>query len=310
MSLFVQSNNPAVNCPQQDLVRRGLAREDLFTVVHDTFMSDTARYADILLPACTSFESADLYRSYGAYYVQYGPRVLPPQGEAWSNYRLIGELAGRLGLTDAVFSRHPGEHIAELLKVENGPLAGISVAAVLTGTPQRVPVPVLGHPFDHHFPTPSGKLQIACPDLESLGLPEFPDYVPEVVAGASPYPLRLLTAPGHHLHHSSFNGVESLQRREGGPWARLHPDDAAARGIAAGQAVELFNAAGIAGLYAMISTDVPAGVVVVEGHRARSHYLSGGPLNILCSDTYSDFAEGATYQSTWLDVRPLLHSSS
>ena len=80
MALFIQSNNPATTCPEQALVRRGLAREDLFTVVHDTFLSETARYADLVLPACTSFESEDLYRGYGTYYVQYGPQVLAPQG--------------------------------------------------------------------------------------------------------------------------------------------------------------------------------------------------------------------------------------
>lgn len=310
MSLFVQSNNPAVTCPQQTLVRRGLERDDLFTVVHDTFMSDTARYADLVLPACTSFESADLYRSYGAYYIQYGPQVIPPQGEAWSNYQLVGELAKRLGLNDAVFSRQPREHIAALLEVGDGPLVGIDVEEVMGGAPQRLQVPATGHSFDHHFPTSSGKLQIASPDLVQLGLPELPDYVPYPMNEMSDYPLRLLTAPGHHLHHSSFIGVESLQRREGGPWACLHPDDATSRNIEVDQPVELFNAAGSVGLYAKVTTDVPRGVVVVEGHRPQAHYLSGGPLNILCSDAYSDIADGATYQSTWLDVRPLVGSAS
>jgi anaerobic selenocysteine-containing dehydrogenase len=105
-------------------------------------------------------------------------------------------------------------------------------------------------------------------------------------------------------------GVASLRRREGGPWVRLHPDEAAARGIQQGQAVELFNAAGFVGLNAMVSSDVPPGIVVVEGHRPQSHYLSGGPLNRLCSDRLSDLGEGATYQSTWLDVRPLVPTTS
>jgi anaerobic selenocysteine-containing dehydrogenase len=306
LALFIQSNNPAATCPEQNLVRQGLAREDLFTVVHDTFLSDTARYADIVLPACTSFESEDLYRSYGTYYVQYGAQVLPPQGEAWPNYRLVAELAQRLGLQEPVFRRTPQEHIAALLEVEAGPLTGFSLQQVLDGRPHRLNVPALGHTFDQAFPTPSGKLQIACPELAARGLPDLPDYVPDAAAPPSGYPLRLVTAPGHYLHHSSFMGVESLRRREGGPWVRLHPDDARARGIAPGQAVELFNDAGWVGLYAQVTADVPPGAVVVEGHRPQSHYLSGGPLNRLCSDRYSDLGEGATYQSTWLDIRPLL----
>jgi anaerobic selenocysteine-containing dehydrogenase len=304
-ALFIQSNNPATTCPEQNLVRRGLARTDLFTVVHETFLTDTARYADIVLPACTSFESEDLYRGYGTYYVQYGPQVLPPQGDAWSNYRLIAALAQRLGLADSVFQRTPREHIAALLDVEEGPLAGLSLAKVLDGRPHRLNVPVLGHTFDRHFPTASGKLQIASPELAARGLPDLPDYIGDAAEPPSAYPLRLVTAPGHHLHHSSFIGVAALRRREGGPWVHLHPDEATARGIVPGQAVELFNDSGHVGLYAQISTNVPVGVVVVEGHRPQSHYLSGGPLNRLCSDRYSDLGAGATYQSTWLDVRPL-----
>jgi anaerobic selenocysteine-containing dehydrogenase len=303
MALFIQSNNPATTCPGQALVRRGLAREDLFTVVHDTFLSETARYADLVLPACTSFESEDLYRGYGTYYVQYGPQVIAPQGEAWPNYRLVAALAQRLGLHDPVFSRTPREHMAALLDTHSGPVAGLRLDDLLDGMPRRLNVPVLGHTFDHTFPTPSGKLQIACPELAARGLPDLPDYVS---AAPSVYPLRLVTAPGHHLHHSAFLGVASLRREEGGPWVRLHPDDATPRGINQGQAVELFNDAGVVGLYARLTTDVLPGLVVVEGHRPQSQYLSGGPLNVLCSDRYADLGEGATYQDTWLDVRPLV----
>jgi anaerobic selenocysteine-containing dehydrogenase len=303
MALFIQSNNPATTCPEQALIRRGLAREELYTVVHDTFLSETARYADLVLPACTSFESEDLYRGYGTYYVQYGPQVLPAQGEAWPNYRVVAALAQRLGLHDPVFSRTPREHLAALLDMPEGPVAGLRLDDLLDGMPRRLNVPALGHTFDMVFPTPSGKLQIACPELAARGLPDLPDYVP---AAPSPYPLRLVTAPGHHLHHSAFLGVASLRRAEGGPWVRLHPHEAASRGISQGQAVELFNDAGVVGLYARLTTDVLPGIVVVEGHRPQSHYLSGGPLNVLCSDRYADLGEGATYQDTWLDVRPLV----
>ncbi len=305
MALFIQSNNPAVTCPEQSLVRQGLAREDLFTVVHDTFLTDTACYADIVLPACTSFESEDLYRGYGTYYLQYGAQVLPPQGEAWPNYRVVTELARRLGLADPVFQRSPREHMAALLDVEDGPTAGLSLMELLDGHPRRLRVPYLGHTFDQYFPTPTGKLQLECPELTARGLPALPDYQPDSTATKASYPLRLVTAPGHRLHHSSFIGVESLVQADGGPWVYLNPEDAASRHIHQGAAVELFNDQGVAGLYARISPDVPAGVVVVEGQRPRAHYLSGGPLNSLCASRYADFGAGATYQSTWLEVRPL-----
>jgi anaerobic selenocysteine-containing dehydrogenase len=159
----------------------------------------------------------------------------------------------------------------------------------------------MGHAFDQHFPTPSGKLQIACPGLE----PVLPDYLPDAVETDAAYPLRLVSAPGHHLHHSSFDGVASLRRSEGGPWVYLHPDEASARGIAHEQAVELVNERGEVGLYANVTTDAPLGCAVVEGHRPQADYLSGGPLNRLCSDRLTDVGEGATYQNTWLEVRPL-----
>src|SRR5438445_1708291 len=148
MALFIQSNNPATTCPEQALVRRGLAREDLFTVVHDTFLSETARYADLVLPACTSFESEDLYRGYGTYYVQYGPQVLAPQGEAWPNYHLVTALAHRLGLHDPVFSRTPREHMTALLDVQTGPVAGLRLEDLLDGIPAPLHVAVLGHTFN------------------------------------------------------------------------------------------------------------------------------------------------------------------
>ena len=302
MGLFIQSNNPATTCPEQALVRRGLAREDLFTVVHETFLSETARYADIVLPACTSFESEDLYRGYGTYYVQYGPQVITPQGEAWPNYRVIAALAQRLGLHDPVFRRTPREHMAALLDVQDGPVAGLRLADLLDGMPRRLNLPALGHTFDQAFSTSSGKMHLACPELAARGLLDLPDYVPTAATG---YPLRLVTAPGHHLHHSVFVDVASLRREEGGPWVRLHPDEATPRGISQGQAVELFNDAGLVGLYARVTTDVVPGTVVVEGHRPQAHYLSGGPLNVLCADGYADLGEGATYQDTWLDVRPM-----
>ena len=220
---------------------------------------------------------------------------------------MVTALAQRLGLQEAVFGRTPREHIAALLDVHEGPLAGLSLEQVLDGRPHRLNLPVSGHTFDQAFPTPSGKLQIACAELAARGVPDLPDYIPDRQDSAAEYPLRLVTAPGHHLHHSSFMGVAALRRREGGPWVRLHPVEAESRGIQHGQAVELFNAHGFVGLYAMVTTDAPPGIVVVEGHRPQSHYLSGGPLNRLCSDRLSDLGEGATYQSTWLDIRPLVH---
>ena len=115
-ALFIAANNPAVTCPDAGKVRRGLAREDLFTVVHDPFLSATARYADIVLPAATYLETEDLYRAYGTYYLQYAPQAVTPQGEAWPNFRLAQALARRMGLDDPVFCMPVAEIAAAMLQ--------------------------------------------------------------------------------------------------------------------------------------------------------------------------------------------------
>src|SRR6266404_5215261 len=113
-ALLIAANNPAVTCPDAGKVRRGLAREDLFTVVHDPFLSVTARYADIVLPAATYLETEDFYRAYGTYWMQYGRPAVAPQGEAWSNFRVAQALATRMGLADPIFRMSPAEALAEL----------------------------------------------------------------------------------------------------------------------------------------------------------------------------------------------------
>ena len=126
-SLFVAANNPAVTCPDSTTVRRGLAREDLFTIVHDPFLSDTARYADIVLPAATYLESEDVVRSYGTYYMQMVRPVVPPQGESWSNGRLAQELAQRLGLKDPIFSMDTEGLLRELLRGATSPAVEVDL---------------------------------------------------------------------------------------------------------------------------------------------------------------------------------------
>src|SRR2546425_5223843 len=138
-ALFIAANNPAVTCPDAQSVRRGLAREDLFTVVHDPFLSDTARFADLVLPAATYLESEDLHRSYGTYYMQLGAQVVPPQGEARSNHWLARELSQRMGLTDAVFSMSVDELIATVFKGAQGPVTMIDPATLRDHRPVKLP---------------------------------------------------------------------------------------------------------------------------------------------------------------------------
>ena len=297
-ALFIAANNPAVTCPEANKVRRGLQRDDLFTVVHDPFLSVTARYADIVLPAATYLESEDLYRAYGTYYVQYAPAAVAPQGEARSNFRLAQDLAQRLGLDDPAFRMTPEEAMALLLRGAKGPAATLDVATLRSGRPIRL-APAGGQ----EFRTPSGKLEFYSEQLAAQGLAPMPDWQPDPqeAQDRARWPLRLLTAPGYFQSHTAYSGVGFLRRREGPPCCILHPDEARRRGLGDGDPVRLFNERGAVGLVLKVSDEIAPGIVLVPGQRPDGETVSG-TVNMLCSDRYTDLGEGATYQSTFLDI--------
>ncbi len=297
-ALFIAANNPAVTNPDAAKVREGLSRDDLFTVVHDPFMTATARYADIVLPAATYLETEDLYRAYGAYYLQYASAAVAPQGEAWSNMRLAQELAVRLGLDLPIFRAPPAEVLAELLRGAKGATAGIDPEKLREGGPLR-----LAASEGQEFRTPSGKLEFYSEQLAAQGLAPMPDWQPDPdeERDAARWKLRLLTAPGYFQAHTAYAGVDFLRRREGIPCAILHPDDAASRGLQGDMKVRLFNDRGSVGLVLKISDEVRPGVVLVPGQRSDNETVAG-TVNMLVSDRYTDLGEGATYQSTFLEV--------
>ena len=292
-ALLIAANNPAVTCPDAGKVRQGLAREDLFTVVHDPFLTATARYADIVLPAATYLETEDFYRAYGTYWAQYAPAAVPPQAEAWSNFRLAQELACRMGLSDPIFRMTPAEALAELLRG-----TALDPDEVRLGQPFRY-----GGEGGQAFRTPSGRLEFYSEQLAAQGHAPMPDWRPnpQEEQDAARWPLRLLTAPGYFQAHTAYAGVEFLRRREGLPHCILHPGEAASRGLVDGAPVRLFNERGAVGLVLRISDEVRPGVVLVPGQRPDSETL-GGTVNLLCSDRYTDLGDGATYQSTFLDI--------
>jgi anaerobic selenocysteine-containing dehydrogenase len=296
--LFIAANNPAVTCPDAGKLRQGLSREDLFTVVHDPFLSVTARYADIVLPATTYLETEDVYRAYGAYYLQYAPAAVAPQGQAWSNFRLAQELARRMGLADPVFGMETKAAIGELWRGATGPVARLDLAEMFRGWPINI-APAGGQ----EFRTPSGKLEFYSEQLAKAGLAPMPDWQPdpEEQRDAARWPLRLLTAPGYFQAHTAYSGVDFLRRREGEPYCVLHPEEAQRRGLADGAKVRLFNNRAAVGLILKVSDDVLPGVVLVPGQRPDEESVAG-TINMLCSDRYTDLGDGATYQSTFLDV--------
>jgi anaerobic selenocysteine-containing dehydrogenase len=300
-ALYVAANNPAVTCPEAHKVRKGLAREDLFTVVHDPFLTDTAKYADIVLPAASYLETDDLYRAYGAYWMQWGQQAAPPRGEARSNFDVAQALAQRLGLGDRIFTLKPQDAAKEMFKGSTGPASKAEPDKLFAGEPIHIKHDWQGQPFA----TPSGKLEFYSEQAAKHGLSPLPDWSPDPieVADAAKWPLRLLTAPGYFQAHTAFSGVAFLREREGKPMCVLHPEDAAKRGLKDGGDVRLFNDRGEVGLVLKVSDEVQPGVVLVPGQRPIGEAVSG-TINMLCSDRYTDIGEGATYQSTFLDVGP------
>lgn len=296
-ALFIAANNPAVTNPDANRLRRALARQDLFTVVHDPFMTDTARFADIVLPATTYLETEDFYRSYGSYRMQWGPAAVPPQHEARSNFHLAQELARRMGLTDEVFSMSPREIMPLFFKGATGIVADIDPATVFEGPVKVAP------PAAQEFRTSSGRLEIYSAALAQQGVPPMPVWEedPTEAADAARWPLRLLTAPGYFQAHTAYAASPFLRRREGAPCAVLHPEEAARRNLAEGQKIRLFNDRGEVGLVLRISDEVRPGVVLVPGQRPDGEAVSG-TVNMLCDERRTDIGEGACYQSTFLDV--------
>lgn len=300
-ALFVAANNPVVTCPEVHKVQKGLMREDLFTVVHDPFMTDTARYADIVLPAANYLETDDLYRAYGAYWMQWGQKAVEPTGEARSNFHVAQALAQRMGITDRIFSLSPREAAEEFFKGSTGPASKVDRNELFAGVPLNIKHDWDGQPFK----TPSGKLEFYSEQLAKQGLPPMPDWEADPIEAqeAAKWPLRLLTAPGYFQAHTAFSGVGFLREREGKPFCILHPEDAARRGLKDGDRVRLFNDRGEIGLMLRVADEVQPGVLLVPGQRPVGEAVSG-TINMLCSDRYTDMGEGATYQSTWLEVAP------
>lgn len=293
-SLFVYASNPAAVAPDQNAVRSGLAREDLFTVVHERFLTDTARYADLVLPATSSLEHPDLYRAYGHYAIQRTRAVIDPVGESRSNWRTFQALAERMGFAEDLF-RHSEDDLIDTLLSEPSPwLDAIDRTALAEGRAVKLKVPGLPPPFG----TPSGRVEIFNPaEAEPLPAPR-PTH-----SEADPLPLALMTAPSLFSLNSTFHERGDLPARAVAATLRLSPEDAAGRGIRSGDAVTAFNGMGEVQLLAEVSDRIPAGVAVVEGV-AWSEFSKGrATVNALTRQRLTDRGGGSTFYDNRVDVR-------
>ncbi|HEY7541831.1 MAG TPA: molybdopterin-dependent oxidoreductase [Methylomirabilota bacterium] len=306
-SLYVYSSNPAAVCPDQTRVLRGLAREDLFTVVHEQVMTDTAHYADIVLPATTSMEHLDLYRSFGQLTVQLARPVLPPQGQAKSNWEAIGLLARAMGVAEAHYAKGDEGLIREFLAKGDPSVRGITWEQLVREGWARIELPRPYMPFADGAPTPSGKVEFYSTWLERQGLPALPTYVPLAEGPdnrelSARFPLQCIVPPNRFFLNSSFSQSELLRRRQGSATAMIAAADASARGIRDGDDVRVESPRGAARFTARITDATRPGVVVIEGIWWHRFSLGGLGVNALTSDRVADLGGGPAFHSNLVQV--------
>jgi anaerobic selenocysteine-containing dehydrogenase len=317
-ALFVYNCNPAAVCPEHNLVVRGLKREDLFTVVHEQFYTDTTDYADILLPATTFFEQKDMVKSYGHIYLQVSQQAIDPLGECRSNVELFRELALRMGFEDACFRETVDEMMDRALASGAPQLQGITRER-LEREPQ-VRLNVHGDesseawlPFAKGFATPNGRARLYDGDLIAQGMDPVAEFVPpdesRHTSAAKQYPLELLARKADNFLNSTFVNLPVLQKMEHQHELEMSRGDAEARGIAEGERVRVFNERGEIFLTARVDSAVSAGVVGAKLGWAK---LSEGGINInvLTSARLADMGGGATFYATLVEVERAPETSS
>ena len=293
-ALYIYSSNPACTAPDQNQVLRGLQREDLFTVVHERFLTDTTRYADIVLPATTSLESEDLYYSYGHYTIQRARAVIPPVGESKSNWQTARLLAKAMHLTDPIFTKTEEDLVEALIASTREawplPLTGEALQRLRDSHPVDLPLP---EDYKLHFATPSGKIEIQNPRCQ----PPLPDYLPP---HKNSEPFHLINAPDMRILDSSFNERGELTR--GNIMTLLiHPEDAAARGLQDGDPVRARNQRGHAHFTLKLSDRVKRGTLVTEGVWWQA-YTKDGNTNRLTSMRLTDKDGGSTFYDVSIDI--------
>lgn len=293
MALFVYAANPAAVTPDQEAVLRGLSRDDLFTVVHERYLTDTARYADLVLPATTALEHEDLYVSYGQYCVQRVAPAIPPVGESLPNWELFRRLAAAMGLPQPFFRQSATELIDALL-AQPAPLReGLDAAALSEGRARELTLPAT-----RTWRTPSGKIELENP-RHRHPLPRWsPSHEED-----GPLPLRLMTGASIWALNSTFRERPELLRREGEPALLVHPVDAAAAGVC-GTHVLAHNELGEARFALTITDRTQPGVVVAEGVPWLSQVAGGRTVNALTSQRLTDEGAGSTFYDNRVALRP------
>jgi len=304
-ALIVYNSNPVAVAPDSTRVARGFAREDLFTVVLEHFQTDTADYADILLPATTQLEHLDVVKPYGHYYMVANNPAIAPLGESKPNSEIFRLLAKAMAFTDPCFE-DSDETIAQDAVAKDWDFDAVRAAGW-----KRVGPPKGTARFaDGGFDTPSGKVEFYSARAEGLGLDPLPDYIAPQEDTRSPaadrYPLAMISPPARNFLNSSFVNVQSLRAAEGEPWLDIHPDDAAKRGVIADSYVRVFNDRGSVELRARVTDRARPGVVVGLSVWWKKLARDGKNANELTSsDTLTDMGRAPTFYDCLVEVEAL-----
>lgn len=308
-ALYVYNSNPAAVAPEQARVLEGLKREDLFTVVHELFMTDTCDYADIVLPATSQLEHFDLHKAYGHFYLAVNERAIEPLHEAKSNSEVFRQLASHLGFEEECFRDSDEEIARQALDVNHPWLDGITLERLREHGWMRLNLAEDFAPFaEGKFPTASGKCELFSEKLEAMGLPAVPDFIPPAESRRSApelghkYPLALISPAAHAFLNSSFANLSKQLKQELRPFIEIHPEDAGARGIVDGDKVRVFNGRGACELYAVVTERARTGVVVSPSVWWNKLSPGGTNINQLTSQVLTDMGGGATFYDALVEV--------
>ena len=301
-ALVVYNSNPVAIAPDSRRVAEGFARDDLFTVVLEHFQTDTADYADILLPATTQLEHFDIVKPYGHYDLMVNNPAIAPLGESKPNTQIFRLLARRMGYTEACFD-DDDESLAVAAMGSDWDLA----ASRARGWHRLSAVDATAARFaDGNFPTPSGKVEFFSKRAAADGLDPLPTYIAPMEDTRGPlaarYPLAMISPPARNFLNSSFVNVDSLRATEGEPWLDLHPADAQARGIEDGTYVRVFNDRGSMRLRARVTERARRGVVVALSIWWKKLAADGKNANELTSQTLTDMGRGPTFYDCLVEV--------
>lgn len=302
-AVVVYNSNPVAVAPESAKVVAGFQREDLFTVVLEHFMTDTADLADYVLPATTQLEHLDVHKSYGHTYALINHPAIAPVGQSRPNTQIFRDLALRMGFEDSCFFDSDEDLARGAFRPEAIDFEALSAQGWL-----RFDVPEL--PFaDGGFPTPHGKARA---DVPGLGVP---DHVPNHECAftqpelAQKYPLAMISPPARHFLNSTFVNVQSLRDIEGEPLLEIHPTDAQTRHVANGQVVDVFNDRGRYRCKVHVSERARPGVVVGLGVWWRKLGLEGTNVNELTHQRVTDIGQAAAFYDCLVEVRPVQHAS-